>query len=232
MSSPCEVCAYNEAFKRPINPHYSNTLWRCGDSKQCCDQQKCDTAECVAQGMGETFARIAALEYPAAADRIAYQYFGSQDVGMYTGWPAVEWCSSDYDPRFRPWYASAASGPKDVVIVIDMSGSMANGKRTEMAKAAAKKVLNTLSWIDYVSLVSFDNSATAYSSKLQRVTPAVLARMERWVDNLRVRSPGWAALRDLARPFWLIIPTTRLTLGPRSEPTPRPPCNRCSRSPG
>ena len=30
-----------------------------------------------------------------------------QDVGMYTGWPALEWCSSDYDPRFRPWCASA-----------------------------------------------------------------------------------------------------------------------------
>ena len=176
MTSPCTSCAYNAAWKAEINPHYSATLWRCGDATQCCDAAACERAECVAQGMGETFSRIAALEYTAEADRVAYQYFGSQDVGMYTGWPAVEWCSSSYDPRFRPWYASAASGPKDMVIVIDMSGSMANGKRVEMAKEATKKVLNTLSWVDYVSLVSFDRAATAYSSKLQRVTPAVLLK--------------------------------------------------------
>jgi hypothetical protein len=161
--------------------------------------------------MGETFSRIAALEYTASADRIAYQYFGSQDVGMYTGWPAVEWCSSSYDPRFRPWYASAASGPKDVVIVIDMSGSMGTGKRVEMAKEATKKVLDTLSWIDYVSIVSFDAGATVYSSKLQRVTPAVLARMGAWVDRLRVSFTGWAYQFGPAF-FGLIMPIRSLNL--------------------
>ena len=33
---------------------------------------------------------------------------------------------SDYDARFRPWYAAAASGPKDVVLTLDNSGSMLN----------------------------------------------------------------------------------------------------------
>ena len=61
-----------------INPSYTGTLWRCGDSTQCCDARTCDRAECVAQGLGETYKRIAALEYPASADRVAYQYFGSQ----------------------------------------------------------------------------------------------------------------------------------------------------------
>ena len=90
---------------------------------------------------------------------------------MYTGWPALEWCSSSYDPRFRPWYASAASGPKDVVIVIDMSGSMANGKRVEMAIAATQKVLNTLSWVDYVTVVSFDAAARLDGGLLQFSLP-------------------------------------------------------------
>ena len=67
VTSPCDVCSHNADWMTSINPHYSNTLWRCGDSKQCCNPRDCDTAECVAQGMGETFARIAALEYPAAA---------------------------------------------------------------------------------------------------------------------------------------------------------------------
>ena len=112
VTSPCTVCAYDSDWDQWINPSYTGTLWRCGDSTQCCDARACDRAECVAQGLGETYKRIAALEYPASADRVAYQYFGSQDVGMYTGWPAMEWCSSSFDPRFRPWYASAASGPK------------------------------------------------------------------------------------------------------------------------
>ena len=29
-----------------------------------------------------------------------------------------------YDPRVRPWYVGASSGPKDVIIVLDTSGSM------------------------------------------------------------------------------------------------------------
>ena len=87
-------------------------------------------------------------------------------------------------------YASAASGPKDVVIVIDMSGSMANGKRVEMAIAATQKVLNTLSWVDYVSVVSFDATATAYSATLQRATPDVLARMAEWVGRRRPGATG------------------------------------------
>ena len=30
----------------------------------------------------------------------------------------------DFDPRLRPWFVSATSGPKDVVIILDMSRSM------------------------------------------------------------------------------------------------------------
>ena len=30
----------------------------------------------------------------------------------------------DYDPRYRPWYVTATSGGKNIVLVIDISGSM------------------------------------------------------------------------------------------------------------
>ena len=44
------------------------------------------------------------------------------------------------DPRYRPWYAAAAAGPKDVVLVVDTSGSM-SGEREQMARDAASKAV-------------------------------------------------------------------------------------------
>ena len=34
----------------------------------------------------------------------------------------------DYDPRFRPWYVAATSGAKNVLLLIDVSGSMQGTK--------------------------------------------------------------------------------------------------------
>eukprot|EP01052_Picozoa_sp_SAG31_P039423 SAG31_NODE_5467_length_2522_cov_2.818820_1_plen_232_part_10 len=53
-------------------------------------------------------------------------------------------CDGCSDPRYRGWYASAASGRKDVVVVIDTSSSMSNLGRITHAKTAASWVLNTL----------------------------------------------------------------------------------------
>ena len=72
-------------------------------------------------------------------------YTGGMRDGNYVEWPIYESCLSDtdFDPRFRPWFANAATGPKDVIILIDTSGSMDNG-RMDLAKSAAKQVLKTL----------------------------------------------------------------------------------------
>ena len=60
-----------------------------------------------------------------------------------------------YDPRTRPWYVKAAGEPKDMVIIIDSSGSMLEKDRMKYAKAAAKKVLTTLNDNDRVAVISF-----------------------------------------------------------------------------
>ena len=31
---------------------------------------------------------------------------------------------NDFDPTVRPWYIAASSGPKDIILVLDTSGSM------------------------------------------------------------------------------------------------------------
>ena len=82
-----------------------------------------------------------------------WQYFGSND-GLYRMFPGREWQTNfagfyeNYDPRVRPWYIAATSGPKDV----DCSLSM-NGKKFNMAKSIAITVLNTLTKQDYVNII-------------------------------------------------------------------------------
>ena len=61
---------------------------------------------------------------------------------MYPG-PAVKKCDS-YDPRFRPWYIAATSGPKDVLIIASFSESMGKDGKLELLKGAINAVLDTL----------------------------------------------------------------------------------------
>ena len=49
---------------------------------------------------------------------------------MYPGSPGK--CpngKNTYDPRKRPWYVAASSGPKDVILILDTSGSMRDYNR-------------------------------------------------------------------------------------------------------
>jgi len=56
-----------------------------------------------------------------------------------------------------------ATGPKDVILIVDRSGSMSNNgvERMEAAKAAATVVIDSLTHTDYMSVIRF--STYAYS---------------------------------------------------------------------
>ncbi|CAJ1331871.1 unnamed protein product, partial [Effrenium voratum] len=83
------------------------------------------------------------------------------------GWPAVEWCLGEtYDPRLRPWYSSGSTGPKDVVIVVDVSGSMQLNGRALLAKRATKAVIETLEWKDFATIILFNNGISAQYSQM------------------------------------------------------------------
>lgn len=53
---------------------------------------------------------------------------------------------------------AASSGPKNLVIVIDTSGSMEFASRITIAREAAKTVLDTLTFADYVNIVTVCSS--------------------------------------------------------------------------
>ena len=76
--------------------------------------------------------------------RLPWQYFGSQS-GYHRQFPGAK-RTNDYDPRVRPWYTGASSGPKDVVLVLDTSGSMTEAGRLDLMKQAAAAVLSSMVW--------------------------------------------------------------------------------------
>lgn len=89
---------------------------------------------------------------------LKWQYFGSS-TGFLRQFPGVKWLVKDstpdtYDCRLRPWYIEAAASPKDIVILLDTSGSM-TGLRIEIAKHVVMGLLDTLNHNDFVSVLKF-----------------------------------------------------------------------------
>ncbi|KAG0723165.1 Voltage-dependent calcium channel subunit alpha-2/delta-4 [Chionoecetes opilio] len=64
-----------------------------------------------------------------------------------------------YDARLRSWYIQAASSPKDMVILLDVSGSM-TGLRKEIAKHVVLNILETLNENDFVNIFDFSAHTT------------------------------------------------------------------------
>lgn len=61
-----------------------------------------------------------------------------------------------YDFRSSAWYVNAATSPKDIVILVDNSGSM-TGKLAGLAQATVEAILDTLSDDDYVNVYKFSD---------------------------------------------------------------------------
>lgn len=101
------------------------------------------------------------------------------------------------DPYFAaivtpPPLSAAAVIPRDVTVLIDVSGSM-RGEKIEQAKAAAHAVLDTLGSRDRARVVTFSDVLTR-SGDLARATPEHLAALRAFVDA--ARDDGGTALGD------------------------------------
>ena len=111
-----------------------------------------------------------------------------------------------------PRYAAAASGPKDVVLVIDTSGSMASGGLNTMAKEAAKLVIDTLTAVDYVTIVRYSTDASASSSTLEQATDANKTALKVWIDN-NIDASGQTNFRAAFEKAWEVVDATNASSG-------------------
>ncbi len=89
---------------------------------------------------------------------LSWQYFGSS-TGFMRQYPAMKWMVAEedpdlYDARMRDWYIKSAASPKEIVILLDTSGSM-TGLRKEIAKHVVLNILETLGEDDFVAIYRF-----------------------------------------------------------------------------
>lgn len=112
---------------------------------------------------------IRAIKWSEALDRtfinnyeqdpsLSWQYFGSA-TGFMRQYPAMNWYMQEvdlFDCRTRSWYIEAATSPKDILILMDTSGSM-TGIRREIAKHVINNILDTLGNNDFVNIITFSN---------------------------------------------------------------------------
>lgn len=89
---------------------------------------------------------------------LSWQFFGSS-TGFMRQFPASKWKKDEtvdlYDCRLRSWYMEAATSPKDVIILMDTSGSML-GQRLDISKHVVNTILDTLGTNDFVNILTFD----------------------------------------------------------------------------
>ncbi|XP_022243201.1 voltage-dependent calcium channel subunit alpha-2/delta-3-like [Limulus polyphemus] len=90
---------------------------------------------------------------------LTWQFFCSS-TGFLRLFPAMKWPQTEgpdlYDCRMRHWYVQTAASAKDVVILLDGSGSM-TGLRKEIARNVVFSILDTLSDNDYLSILRFSD---------------------------------------------------------------------------
>ncbi|KAJ3602702.1 hypothetical protein NHX12_030451, partial [Muraenolepis orangiensis] len=100
---------------------------------------------------------------------LIWQYFGSAK-GFFRQYPGVKWHPDEhgvigFDCRNRKWYIQAATSPKDVVILLDVSGSM-KGLRLTIARQTVSSVLDTLGDDDFFNII-------AYNQEIHYVEPCL-----------------------------------------------------------
>uniref|UniRef100_A0A8C7E6H6 Calcium voltage-gated channel auxiliary subunit alpha2delta 4 n=1 Tax=Naja naja TaxID=35670 RepID=A0A8C7E6H6_NAJNA len=117
---------------------------------------------------------------------LTWQYFGST-TGFFRLYPGIKWIPDEngvlsFDCRNRGWYIQAATSPKDIVIVVDISGSM-KGLRLTIAKHTVVTILDTLGENDFVNIIAYND----YVHYIESCFKGILVQADR--DN-REQSVG------------------------------------------
>jgi Ca-activated chloride channel family protein len=82
-----------------------------------------------------------------------------------------------------PGRGDVAPEPRDVTVVLDVSGSM-SGEKIRQARSALLDLLNSLASQDRFRLIAFSNAVRPYNLEWQRADPEALSQARKWVGGL------------------------------------------------
>lgn len=74
-----------------------------------------------------------------------------------------------FDCRMRLWYIDASLSPKDVIILVDNSGSM-TGTNQNIARYLVNSILETLGSNDFVNVLTFNDTTETLTECFRNVS--------------------------------------------------------------
>lgn len=149
------------------------------------------------RGVGEVVGRLA-LFFPTAGEAVGVSLAAHRPLGE----------DGYFMLTLSPGRNAGPAQPRDVTVVMDVSGSM-SGEKMEQARAALHGLLGTLSAEDRYRLVSFSSAVRVQAEGWSTPRGAALERARAWVDGL-VADGGTNIAGALDEAFRLPSPEGRL----------------------
>ncbi|OON22212.1 von Willebrand factor type A domain protein, partial [Opisthorchis viverrini] len=138
-------------------------------------------------------------ENAATDPTLKWQYFGSS-TGFFQFYPGSMWdIQLDelrldfFDCRSQPWYLSASSYAKEMLILVDKSGSM-KGRSDIISNATVTEILNTLTENDFFNIIMFTDTPRYADPAIQdRLIQAFKYNKDRMVRRFQNFNPNGTA---------------------------------------
>ncbi|XP_003707444.1 ca[2+] channel Muscle-specific alpha2/delta subunit isoform X2 [Megachile rotundata] len=216
---PIELTADSHFYNIPVNTSFSSVH---------VPTNVYDLSPAVAEDIKKTeiLDRIFVQNYESDP-ALSWQYFGSVS-GMLRQYPAMQWRTNPtegeededgegadiYDCRVRSWFIEAATCSKDMVILMDTSGSMTGMGKT-IARTTVNVILDTLSNNDFVTVLSYTNETydmvPCFKDMLIQATPENVDTFKKSLYS--VKTEGLANLTEAFNRAFSLLKIYRETRG-------------------
>ncbi|XP_062419060.1 voltage-dependent calcium channel subunit alpha-2/delta-4 isoform X2 [Pungitius pungitius] len=147
---------------------------------------------------------------------LTWQFFGSS-TGFFRIYPGIKWTPDSngvaaFDCRNRNWYIQAATSPKDIIIMVDISGSM-KGLKMTIAKHTINTILDTLGENDFVNVIAYTDYVRyvepCFKGTLVQADLDNREHFKQLVDELHVK--GEAKIKNAMKESFKILNEAKLS---------------------